>query len=161
MDAPVRALSAEDLNILALENDVVAGHTCKVIMLREGISAERLRAMLASRISRAPELSMRLEKVEGAFCWVPTADIDLQAHVVACETGGALDGAGLRCEVARIFAQRLDRSRPLWQVHVVGEPLERDFHHGGPAAGRCGRRGDSTDARSSGERRRAGPGACL
>ena len=121
MDAPVRPLSPEDLNILALENDVVAGHTCKVIMLREGISAARLRAMLASRISRAPELSMRLETVEGAFCWVPTADIDLEAHVVACETGGAVDGAGLRREVARIFAQRLDRSRPLWQVHVVGE----------------------------------------
>ena len=121
MDAPVRPLSAEDLNILALENAVVAGHTCKVIMLREGISAARLRAMLASRISRAPELSMRLETVEGAFCWVPTADIDLEAHVVACETGGAVDGAGLRREVARIFAQRLNRSRPLWQVDVVGE----------------------------------------
>jgi diacylglycerol O-acyltransferase len=120
MDVSARPLSAEDLSILALENDVVAGHTCKVIMLGEGVSADRVRAMLASRIARAPELALRLQAVDGAPCWIPVAEVDLDAHVVT-NSKGALDGRGLRGEVARIFAQRLDRSRPLWRIDVIPE----------------------------------------
>jgi len=122
MDVSARPLSAEDLSILALENDVVAGHTCKVIMLGEGVSADRVRAMLASRIARAPELALRLQAVDGAPCWIPVAEVDLDAHVVT-NSKGALDGRGLRGEVARIFAQRLDRSRPLWRIDVIPEIL--------------------------------------
>ena len=120
MEGPARPLSAEDLSILALENDIVAGHTCKVIMLGEGVSAERVRALLAARIARAPELALRLQSVDGAPCWVPVADVDLNAHVVT-DGEAALDGGGLRGEVARIFAERLDRSRPLWRIDVIPE----------------------------------------
>src|SRR5436190_22611946 len=105
MEGPARPLSAEDLSILALENDIVAGHTCKVIMLGEGVSAERVRAMLATRIARAPELFMRLQSFDGATCWAPVADLDLDAHVAA-SSKVALDGSALRGEVARIFAER-------------------------------------------------------
>ena len=49
---PVRPLSAEDLSILALENQTVAGHTCKVIVLRNGISTRELRSSIAGRLDR-------------------------------------------------------------------------------------------------------------
>jgi hypothetical protein len=38
-----RRLSAEDLGLLALENAAVAGHTCKVIMVRGSLDLDRLR----------------------------------------------------------------------------------------------------------------------
>src|SRR5436190_6464394 len=91
-----RPLSAEDLSILALENDIVVGHTCKVVMLGEGVSAERVRAMIASRVTRAPELALRLQTVDGAPCWVPVADVDLDAHVVTDGKAQALADSVVR-----------------------------------------------------------------
>lgn len=38
----MRRLSPEDLSILALENEAVAGHTCKVIVLDGQIDLDRL-----------------------------------------------------------------------------------------------------------------------
>ena len=61
----VRRLSAEDLSILALESETVAGHMCKVIVLGERIDLDRLRDSIRSRLKRVPELSMRLAEVDG------------------------------------------------------------------------------------------------
>jgi Wax ester synthase/diacylglycerol acyltransferase catalytic domain/WS/DGAT C-terminal domain len=115
----VRPLSAEDLSILSLENETVAGHTCKVVVLRAGIDADSLRSSIAERLDRAPQLTACLCEVQGERCWVPDPEVDLAEHVVTCANGEPLDGAGLRDEVARLFEQRLDRSRPLWRIDVV------------------------------------------
>ena len=117
----LRRLTEEDLAILALENDTVAGHTCKVILLERPVDIDRIRGLLAARLSRAPELSMRLRERDGAACWVSSPVVDMSAQVVECETSRPLDPQGLRSEVARIFAQRLDRAKPLWRIDVVPE----------------------------------------
>ena len=57
---------------------------------------------------------------------------DIDAHVV--DTGAdPCDDAALRREVARLFAERLDRSRPLWRIDVVpraaGAALVWRIHH--------------------------------
>jgi diacylglycerol O-acyltransferase len=115
----VRPLSAEDLSILELENETVAGHTCKVVVLGGPLDPERLRASIAARVSRAPELSMRLAYADGRPCWAPEPDLDLAAHVVFDAAREPLDEAALRATVARLFEQRLDRSRPLWRIDVL------------------------------------------
>jgi diacylglycerol O-acyltransferase / wax synthase len=142
-----RPLSAEDRAILAMENPLVAGHTCKLVLVDGDIDADRLRSAIAARLARAPDLSLRLAEVDGAPWWVPEPDLDLSAHVVAADFDGPdLDGAGtdgqaaglpakggqangeaadghqarLRAVVAALFAQRLDRSRPLWRIDVIG-----------------------------------------
>jgi diacylglycerol O-acyltransferase / wax synthase len=115
----VRPLSAEDLSILELENETVAGHTCKVVVLGGPLDPERLRASIAARVSRAPELSMRLAYADGRPCWAPAPDLDLAAHVVFDASPEPLDEAALRATVARLFEQRLDRSRPLWRIDVL------------------------------------------
>src|SRR5947209_1355195 len=118
----LRPLSAEDLSILALEDETVAGHTCKVIVLGERIDPVRLRAAIAGRLVRAPQLRMRLAQDGGKPCWVTDQQPDLERHVVACECGEApLDAAALRAEITRLFEQRLDRTRPLWQIDVIPE----------------------------------------
>jgi diacylglycerol O-acyltransferase / wax synthase len=120
-DLIVRRLSPEDMSILALENETVAGHTCKVIVLNEGIDIDLLRASVASRLRRAPHLSMRLCEIAGEPCWGLGPRVDVRTHVVLCDAPEPLDEAGLRFAVARIFEQRLDRSQPLWRIDVLPE----------------------------------------
>lgn len=117
----VRHLSAEDLSILALENETVAGHTCKVIVLGQRIEPDLLRASIASRLDRAPELCMRLRDIDGAPCWVSDGPVDVDTHVVTVRGSVPLAPADLGTTVAGIFEQRLDRSRPLWRIDVVPE----------------------------------------
>lgn len=132
---PLRPLSAEDLSILALESELVAGHTCKVIMLGDAIDAGRLRASMARRLDRAPALQMRLAEVGGAPCWELDRDVDLNAHVVLADASGPVGIDELRTLTARLFEQRLDRCRPLWRIDVVselrdgGSALVWRFHH--------------------------------
>ncbi len=132
---PLRLLSAEDLSILALETETVAGHTCKVIMLGDRIDTGRLRESIAGRLERAPMLRMRLSDTDGNPCWVLDPDVDLAAHVVDAGGSEPVDTAGLRTLIADLFQQRLDRSRPLWRIDVVpelddgGSALIWRFHH--------------------------------
>jgi NRPS condensation-like uncharacterized protein len=116
-----RRLSAEDLSILGLESETVAGHVCKVILLADAVDPELLRASVASRLKQAPQLCMCLGEVDGEPSWVLDPEVDLSAHVVLCDSPAPPDEAELRLTVARIFEQRLDRSRPLWRIDVVPE----------------------------------------
>jgi len=88
-----------------------------------------------------PMLSMRLGEIDGAPWWVPAHQVDMAAHVVAApasgagDEAGAEDEAGFRTTVAGIFAQHLDRSRPLWRIDVIprrpggGSALIWRIHH--------------------------------
>jgi diacylglycerol O-acyltransferase / wax synthase len=133
--AGARQLSREDLSILALENETVAGHACKVIVLPGQVDTARLRSSIAGRLHRAPELSLRLREIDGTPWWVPAPQMDLADHVVAADGAAARDPAGFRATVAGIFTQHLDRSRPLWRIDVLpglaggGSALIWRVHH--------------------------------
>lgn len=115
----MRQLSDEDLAILGLESETVAGHTCKVLVLEDRVDAEAVRQAMSPHLAMAPELSLRLDEVDEAKCWTPS-DIDLGYHVVDDAPEGPLDDMGLLTAVARVFERRLDRDRPLWRLHVIG-----------------------------------------
>ena len=135
VETQARPLSREDLSILALENDTVAGHTCKVIVLGGPLRLAALRSSIAARLPRSPRLSMRLGEVDGAPWWVPDPQVDVAGHVVEAASPGPVDEAGFRATVASIFAQHLDRSRPLWRIDLIprlsggGSALIWRIHH--------------------------------
>jgi diacylglycerol O-acyltransferase / wax synthase len=130
-----RRLSPESQRILALENETVAGHTCKVIELDGPLDVGRLRASVAERLPRAPKLSMRLTEIDGAPWWVPDPQVDMTAQVVESGRSATGDEAGFLATVSAIFAQHLDRSRPLWRIDVIprmpggGSALVWRIHH--------------------------------
>ncbi len=130
-----RRLSAEDLGILALENETVAGHTAKVIMVRGSLDLDQLRSSVAARLPGAPLLRMRLAERDGDPWWVPDPQLDVHAHVVQADQSAAAGDAGFRAVVAGIFAQHLDSSRPLWRIDVIprladgGSALIWRIHH--------------------------------
>jgi diacylglycerol O-acyltransferase / wax synthase len=116
------ALTDEDRAILALETGSVAGHTCKVVLIGPGApSAERLAAAVERRLPAVPALTRRLARSARQPVWVDDDGFDIGAHVAAADVDPCDDGA-LRTEVARLFAERLDRSRPLWHLDVVARP---------------------------------------
>lgn len=118
---PAFPLAAEDLAILALEGPTVVGHTCKVVRLGPGAPGlATLRARVAERLEWTPALTRRLEETPDGPAWVPDDRFDITAHVA--EAPGPPPAGGLRSVVADLFAQRLDRSRPLWRMDLV--PLE-------------------------------------
>lgn len=131
----VRPLSPEDRSILALESETVAGHACKVIVLGDQVDPCLLQASVASRLDRALLLRMRLQVLDGEPWWSLEPNLDMQAHVVTCKIPSPPDMDALAEIAARIFEQRLDRSRPPWQMHVVpvlaggGSALIWRIHH--------------------------------
>ncbi len=118
------ALSAEDRAILALESPTVAGHTCKVIRLgARAPGVAELRYRISERMYLAPALTWRLDRaVDGAPVWVPDPRFAVADQVVEHHHQDPVDLAGLRRCVARLFEQRLDRSRPLWRMDLINLP---------------------------------------
>jgi diacylglycerol O-acyltransferase / wax synthase len=118
---PAIPLAREDRAILELESPTIAGHTCKVVVLGgPPPDLAALRAAIGERIAAAPLLTRRLGGTPDAPAWVADDAFDVARHVQATHVGGAaLDAAGLRTAVARLFAQRLDRARPLWQIDAL------------------------------------------
>jgi diacylglycerol O-acyltransferase len=135
----VVSLSQADRAILALEGPTIAGHTCKVIRLGPpALSVAGLVATVAARLARAPSLTWRLAGPVEAPYWEPDPTFDLHAHIgsAASERAdsdrgvgaipGVVDERELRREVARLFAQRLDRDRPLWRMDLIGPLADGD-----------------------------------
>ncbi len=117
MDVP---LTAEDRAILALEDARLVGHTATVVHLPEGApDLRQLRDAVARRLPDAPRLTWRLGGTAAEPVW-RSSEVDVAAHVRAVDAPGPLDGPGLPAELVRLFGEHLDRSRPLWQMDVVG-----------------------------------------
>jgi diacylglycerol O-acyltransferase len=124
-------LSDEDRAILELESGAVAGHTCKVVLLgAPAPGIEALRDSIGRRIDNATELRRRLSGPSRQPVWVEDDRFDIAAHVVAAEE--ARSAGELRERVAQLFAERLDRDRPLWRIDVV--PLAQEASGLGEAA---------------------------
>jgi hypothetical protein len=134
MEGPI-PLEPEDRAILALESRTVAGHTCKVVRLGSGVlDLERLRTRVSERIALAPALTRRLSGDDRAPGWVSDDSFDVARQIVPAAVAGPLDQPGLLDFVARLFEQRLDRSRPLWRIDVAeltggGSALVWRIHH--------------------------------
>jgi diacylglycerol O-acyltransferase len=116
-------LTDEDRAILALESDTIAGHTCKVIVLDGAPGVDALRDLMVDRIDSAPALTRRLGGTPKMPAWVEDPDFDLSEHIVGVQPPRRLDDHALREAIAGLFAQHLDRSRPLWRLDVL--PLDR------------------------------------
>jgi hypothetical protein len=120
-------LTSEDQAILALESTIIVGHTCKVVYVGTGSpSLADLRARVAERLVATPALTRRLADTPAGPAWVSDDRFDVSAHVTEVP-GAPREPSAVRSVVADLFAERLDRSRPLWRIDLVSV-------HGGRAA---------------------------
>lgn len=113
-------LTREDRTILDLECATIAGHTCKVVVAGGEISIEDLRSRVDAGTAEAPELRSMLGGSADSPAWVPSEHFDVAEHVRELDPEGPpVPVDALAGEVARLFAERLERSRPLWAIDAV------------------------------------------
>ncbi len=128
-------LQEADIRILELEGPTIVGHTCKVIRLEApGIEYEDLLTSVAGRVQSSPELLRRLDLTGEAPAWVPDTQFGVERHLFASESSQPLDDTELVDLTGSLFAQKLDRSRPLWRIDLVdleggGSALIWRIHH--------------------------------
>jgi diacylglycerol O-acyltransferase len=114
-------LTAEDRAILALEGASLVGHTATVVHLPEGApDLRQLRDAVARRLPNAPRLTWRLSGTSDEPVW-RSDEVDVAAHVQAVDAVGPLEGPGVRTQLARLFSEHLDRSRPLWRMDLINQ----------------------------------------
>ena len=92
----------------------------------EGTTYEAVEERLAARIHLLPRYRQRLETAPFGVAnpvWVDDHHFDLHWHLRAATLPRPGTMAQLEHHVAREMSRRLDRSRPLWELHVV-EGLE-------------------------------------
>jgi hypothetical protein len=117
---PPMPLSREDRAILALESETIAGHTCKVILLAgRAPSIQALRRRVGDRLADVPELTWTLAGTPNTPAWIANPSLDVGSHVVEADVGGPVGADALARVVADLFAQRLERDRPLWRLDRV------------------------------------------
>ncbi|HVA61111.1 MAG TPA: wax ester/triacylglycerol synthase family O-acyltransferase [Mycobacteriales bacterium] len=128
-------LTGMDAAFLALETAELPMHVLGVLLLDpspgDGYSRARLRQVVADRIHLMPPFGRQLVTVPLSLdkpYWLEVADVDLSLHLFDDEVDPPGDARALGDLVGRIASRRLDRDRPLWELHVVH----------GLAAGRVG-----------------------
>ncbi|GAA3556913.1 wax ester/triacylglycerol synthase family O-acyltransferase [Microlunatus spumicola] len=124
-------LTPLEVSLLALDTVRTPAHVGTVTVLEPTpgsgpVDRAAVAALVESRLAYVPRYRQRVVAVPGRLAapvWVDDDDFDLATHVrgVVLPRPGTSDQ--LRELVARLLARRLDRSRPLWEVHVV-EGLE-------------------------------------
>jgi WS/DGAT/MGAT family acyltransferase len=105
-----------------------------VMMFAEGMDLERLKRVVKQRFLEYPRFRQKaVDGAAGAF-WEDDADFDIDWHVRL----SALPGRAGKRELERFVSQQastpLDKSKPLWQFHLVekyggGSALVTRIHH--------------------------------
>ena len=122
-------LSALDATFLAIESPNVHMHVGSVGIFAGGALAspvggldlERIRALAEPALRENARFRQRLERVPvfDHWVWVDDARFDLDYHVRHTSLPEPGDARQLKRLAGRIFSQKLDRGRPLWEMWFV------------------------------------------
>jgi diacylglycerol O-acyltransferase / wax synthase len=116
-------LSSLDAMFLDLEDPTAHMHVGAVCVYEgRAPSYAELIASVAARLDRVPRYRQRLAFVPfgaGRPVWVDAADLDLEYHVRHTALPPPGGDEPLRKLAGRLFAQRLDRGKPLWELWLI------------------------------------------
>ncbi len=103
-------------------------HDARPLRLDDGaLDIERIQEYVLSRLDRIPRYRQRLARtpIEGHPVWVDDPTFNIRYHVRHSRLPHPGNERQLKRMVGRIFSQRLDREKPLWELWVI-EGLEGD-----------------------------------
>jgi WS/DGAT/MGAT family acyltransferase len=118
----MQPLSGLDSSFLYLETDSQPMHVGGLNVYEGSLSFEDFKSFLAERLPLAPRLTQRLVQVPLSLdlpYWVDDPDFDLDMHLHHAALPKPGNWHDLRNLASRIFGQKLDRSRPLWEFVFV------------------------------------------
>ena len=114
-----------DAGFLLTETSTTLWHICGVLVVDpatapEPFSVEAVRRLVTARLDHIEAFHKMLDG--GPLGLLPrwtNAEVDVTAHVVPAQLDGSDGIVELAALAARISATPLDRTRPLWELHVV------------------------------------------
>lgn len=123
----MRRLTGEDNSFLAWENAAQPQHTIKVMVVDpsrgdQPLTFEAVRAMVPGLVDRIEPLQWQLLMPRlrlGRPWWIARPGIDLDHHVRRVTLAPPGGDRELALAIDAIFHDRLDRSRPAWQLFYV------------------------------------------
>ncbi len=118
----MQPLSGLDSSFLYLETDSQPMHVGGVNVYEGSLSFEDFKTFLQERLPMAPRLFQRLVQVPLSIdhpYWVDDPDFDIDMHLQHAALPKPGDWRALRKLASRVFAQKLDRNRPLWEFVFV------------------------------------------
>jgi WS/DGAT/MGAT family acyltransferase len=128
-------LSHLDASFLALESPTTHMHVAAVAIFeanalsdgKGGIDLDRIRAHIEGKLQYIPRYRQRLAyvPVTRAPVWIDDQQFDLDFHLRYVRLPHPGSDDQLRRMAGRIVSQKLDRSRPMWELWLV-EGLARD-----------------------------------
>ena len=113
------ALSPADRASLQAERGPVNMAVAGVLVFEPGLTYERVAERVAGRLHLVPRYRQRIDEAPlglTAPVWVDDAAFDLGWHLRRARVEGDAELPGY---LAREMSRKLDRSRPLWELHVV------------------------------------------
>jgi diacylglycerol O-acyltransferase / wax synthase len=116
-------LSGLDTSFLNLETGPVHMHVASTTIFEGPVPTyEELREHIASRLHLVPRFRQKLRFVpfgQGRPVWVDDPQFNLDYHVRHTALPSPGGEGQLRTLAARIFSQRLDRTKPMWEMWLV------------------------------------------
>jgi diacylglycerol O-acyltransferase len=117
-------LSALDSTFLHLENDSTAHMHVASVMIFEGKAPtpQELVEHILNRLHLVPRYRQRLAHVplgQGRPIWTDDPHFNPRYHIRHTALPKPADDAALKQLAGRLFSQRLDRSKPLWEIWLV------------------------------------------
>src|SRR5271166_161408 len=122
-------LSALDAHFFDLEDEGVHMHVAAILVcdakpltLEDGrLDAERIRSFLEARLGAIPRYRQRLARVpvERHPVWVDDPSFNIQYHVRHVSLPRPGDERQLKRLIGLLMSQKLDHSKPLWEMWVI------------------------------------------
>jgi WS/DGAT/MGAT family acyltransferase len=132
--SPREKISAVDTAWLRMDRPSNLMMICGVMLFRDRVRFERLKAVMEKRWMRFRRFRQRPAQVLGVAYWETVADFDIDDHVVRVALPGKAGRKELQALVSRLAITPLNPARPLWQYHFVenfdgGSALIARVHH--------------------------------
>lgn len=125
------AMSKVDTAWLRMERPTNRMMITGMLMFAGKLDPARLKRLLAERFLAFRRFRQRAETgVNGAY-WQTDTDFDIDWHVRLAALPGAAGKAELEAFVSDLASAPLDRSKPLWQFHIVENYVAPDGSEGG------------------------------
>jgi WS/DGAT/MGAT family acyltransferase len=123
----VSRLSASDASFYRLENTATPMYGGSLLILRRpraGLSYEKLLATVEQRLAQIPRYRQKIREVTMGLArpvWIDDCDFDITYHVQRVALPSPGGDEQLHELIARLVDRPLDKSRPLWEMHLVEE----------------------------------------
>ncbi len=117
-----RRMTSLDASFLYIEQPTALLHIGGIYTFARPLDHDRLVDDVHSRLHLIPRYTQRAVMVPlnlGHPTWEPDPEFDIGHHIPRHRLKSPGDDAALAALCARLFAEPLDRSRPLWEMHLI------------------------------------------